>query len=163
MAENHEGQNEEISEVLSADVAMVVDAGNDQYDVMLIRRGGETEHGKLAFPGGRKSAKDKGRILATAVREAFEETRLVIREEDLTPLVILDGEERGDPRGKRRTSIVLTVEILASEAAHARPGDDASEVLRVPLRSTNLSEMAFDHGKGIRLLQKKYGQEPESL
>ncbi len=160
MSDQHEGQEDEIADVLSADVAMVVDAGNDEYDLILIIRGGEVEHGKMAFPGGRKHAKDGGRILATAVREAFEETGLVIREEDLTPLIILDGEDRGDPRGKRRTSIVLTVEVLASVAATARPGDDASEVRRVRLRSIDPPEMAFDHGKGVRLLQKRYGNMP---
>ncbi len=142
-------------EYLAADVAVLYDTGGFVYDIFLIRRGGETEHGKLAFAGGKKNRSDGGRILATAAREIFEELNLVIVESDLKLITILDGPGR-DPRGDNRTSMLYAVEILPGQIAQLKAGDDASEVVRMPLASVPATEMAFNHSAGITELRKHY-------
>lgn len=145
-----------IPEVLSADVAAVVDTGGFAYSVYLVRRSGDVEHGKLALPGGRKEPSDGGRILATAKRETKEETNIDVNEDALEPLIVLDGHGRGDPRGPHRTSIVFVTELLPHQHRNARAGDGASELLLVPVAEVPLDEMAFDHARAIVALRKAY-------
>lgn len=146
-----------IPEVLSADVAALVDTGGFKFSVYLVRRDGETEHGKLALLGGRKDPADKGRILATAKRETKEEGNIDVEEDTLEPLIVLDGHGRGDPRGVHRTSIVFVTELLPHQHRDARAGDGASELLLIPLAEVPLDEMAFDHARAILALRKKFG------
>ncbi len=144
----------EVAEILSADTAVLVRNPDGTHDIVLIRRGGESEHGKLAFPGGRKKAAD-GYIRATARRELHEEAGLIVAENDLELFEILDGPGR-DPRPGGRTSVVFVTFKSTEEAETAHAGDDASEVVRMPLRDVRPQETAFDHGNAIRRLQRKY-------
>lgn len=142
-------------EFLAADVAVLYDIGGFVYDIFLIRRGGETEHGKLAFAGGKKNNEDLGRILATAVREVLQEMGLAVDERDLKLITIFDGPGR-DPRGDNRTSVLYAVEILPGQIEGLKAGDDAREIVRMRLADVPAEEMAFSHGAGIHALRKHY-------
>lgn len=149
------GSSEEAGpEILSADVAVLVENDDLTYDIVLIRRGGATEHGKLALPGGKKKAKD-GKIVVTAQRELGEETGIRVEPDDLSHYHVLDGPGR-DPRGDDRTSIVFICEPLPHQRKGMRAGDDADEIVRMPLSAVDPEEMAFDHGEVIERLQRDY-------
>lgn len=123
---------------LAVDIA-VIDSENR---VMLIRRGGDTNTGKLAFPGGfvdiNETTKD------AAIRELMEETGLVDEVVERTDLV-LDDVNR-DPRG-RVVSLVYWVWLHKSfDECNLKAGDDASSLEFHSLLSDR-PELAFDHRK----------------
>ncbi|OGL95111.1 hypothetical protein A2348_04725 [Candidatus Uhrbacteria bacterium RIFOXYB12_FULL_58_10] len=140
--------------MLSADIVVLYKRNDNTYDILLIRRGGETERGKLALPGGKKNAKD-GTIAVTAQRELYEEVGIHAELDELSVYGVLDGPGR-DPRGDNRTSIVHILDASPAQVRDARAGDDASELVRMPLANVQPNLMAFDHAKVIERLQSDY-------
>lgn len=153
------GSEDGTPEIISGDVAALVDTGGFNYSIYLIVRGEDapTEPNKLAFPGGRKDdALDGGKVRKTAKRELKEEANIDAEEEDLKPFHVLDGPGR-DPRpGPPRTSVVFVTELLPHQHRDARAGDGAAELRLIPLAEVPLDQMAFDHAEAIVALQRKY-------
>lgn len=153
------GSEDGTPEVISGDVAALVDTGGFRYSIYLIRRAADakTEPNKLAFPGGRKDdALDGGKVVRTAKRELGEEAHIYVEENDLRAYHVLDGPGR-DPRpGPPRTSVIFVAELLPHQHKDAHAGDGAAELLLIPLTDVPLDQMAFDHAEGIVALQREY-------
>lgn len=130
---------------LAVDIA-VVDV-NDK--LMVIRRGGDTNTGKLALCGGFVNIDET--IKHAAIRELKEETNLDISEDELYHGLILDDVDR-DHRG-RVVSYQFTVYLAKSfEEYDIKAGDDASDVEFHHL--SYVPTLAFDHDKVVRFLRE---------
>ena len=69
----------------AAVAAILVDAGTEVPDVLLIKRATRYDDpwsGQMAFPGGRRESEDRD-LIETARRETLEETGIVLRDEDV--------------------------------------------------------------------------------
>lgn len=126
---------------LAVDIA-VIDTTNT---VLLIRRGGDVNTGKLAFCGGfvdiNETTKD------AAIRELKEETNLELTSEDFIERsdLVLDDVNR-DPRG-RVVSVVYWVWLHKTfSECNLKAGDDASS-LEFHSLLKDKPELAFDHHK----------------
>lgn len=139
---------------------------NRMPHVLLIRRGGVTEHGKWALPGGfintsaRKGQRwmpGKESPLDAAIRETREETQLNLTSirDTISPVGIYEGQQR-DPRDTPDAwarsyafgVVVPDTFVLPS----LRATDDASRVQWQDLRQ--LSSLAYDHAFIIHDAQK---------
>jgi 8-oxo-dGTP pyrophosphatase MutT (NUDIX family) len=116
-----------------AAVAIVVRDGTDGPQVLLIRRAehpGDMWSGHMAFPGGREDPEDEN-LVATAIRETFEELALDLRQAGrlLGQLVPLPAVAHGHPVGMTIVPFVfeLTVEAELSYS------DEVAEAIWVPL------------------------------
>jgi 8-oxo-dGTP pyrophosphatase MutT (NUDIX family) len=116
-----------------AAVAIVVRDGTDGPQILLIRR---AEHpadpwsGHMAFPGGREDPEDEN-LLATAIRETFEELALDLRQAGrlLGQLAPLPAVARGGPVGL--TIVPFVFELTA--AAELKYSEEVAEALWVPI------------------------------
>lgn len=128
---------------LAVDIA-VVDPTNT---VLLIRRGGDVNTGKLAFCGGfvdiNETTKD------AAIRELKEETNLELTSEDFIERsdLVLDDVNR-DPRG-RVVSIVYIVCLNDRFSKYnLKAGDDATSLEFHSIHDSGIiNQLAFDHHK----------------
>ena len=118
-------------------------------DVLLITRGGEAGHNCIALPGGFvDSGAAKGGVFTpdveswreAAARELREETGIECDSAKLLPLPARQGPlPDGSPRDPRETATAYTVDhpfllIVDNETfISAAAGDDAKDMLRVPL------------------------------
>jgi len=126
----------------TADVVAVTPDGR----VLLIQRGWDPFEGAWALPGGHVDAGETA--LDAAVRELAEETGVRVAGTDLTLVGVFDRPGR-DPRG-RYVTVAYTVTVPAGTTARA--GDDAVDVLWVPLGAPAEglpadSALAFDHAE----------------
>jgi 8-oxo-dGTP diphosphatase len=111
-------------------------------EVLLIRRGGEVEHAKLALPGGFVNTDEL--LTQAAVREGKEETNINIQSIGLASVGVWDAPKR-DPR--QRTISHVYVYEWHEEDGQPIAGDDAAsldwydvdEILR------GNTKLAFDH------------------
>jgi 8-oxo-dGTP pyrophosphatase MutT (NUDIX family) len=116
-----------------AAVAIVVRDHSDGPQVLLIRRAehpGDAWSGHMAFPGGREDPEDTS-LLATAIRETFEELALDLRQAGrlLGQLAPLPAMARGRPVGI--TIVPFVFELTAD--AELRYSDEVAEAVWVPL------------------------------
>jgi 8-oxo-dGTP pyrophosphatase MutT (NUDIX family) len=116
-----------------AAVAIVVRDGTDGPQVLLIRRAehpGDAWSGHMAFPGGREDPEDEN-LLATAIRETFEELALDLRQAGrlLGALAPLPAVARGRPVGM--TIVPFVFELTAE--AELSCSDEVAEAVWVPL------------------------------
>jgi len=138
-----------------AAVAIVVRERADGTQVLLIRRAehpGDPWSGHMAFPGGREDPADEN-LLATAIRETFEELALDLRQAGslLGQLAPLTAVARGRPIGM--TIVPFVFELTRD--AELRYSDEVVEAVWVPLdpllhgrlRTTH----AVDRGGGERV------------
>ena len=114
-----------------------VDAIIHRYSsILLIKRRKDPYKNCFALPGG---FVNEGETIEDAIiREVYEETSL-----DVHPIDILGvySDPKRDPRGHMMT-VVFIVTILEG---NARAGDDAKEIIWVPLEKLNDIQIAFDH------------------
>lgn len=128
---------------LAVDIA-VIDTTNT---VLLIRRGGDVNTGKLAFCGGfvdiNETTKD------AAIRELKEETNLELTSEDFIEHsdLVLDDVNR-DPRS-RVVSIVYIVYLNDRFSKYnLKAGDDATSLEFHSIHDSGIrNQLAFDHHK----------------
>jgi 8-oxo-dGTP pyrophosphatase MutT (NUDIX family) len=116
-----------------AAVAIVVRDASDGPQVLLIRRAehpGDAWSGHMAFPGGREDPGDES-VLATAIRETFEELALDLRHAGrlLGQLAPLPAVARGRPVGM--TIVPFVFELTAD--AELSYSDEVAEAVWVPL------------------------------
>jgi len=116
-----------------AAVAIVVRDAADGAQVLLIRRAehpGDAWSGHMAFPGGREDPQDEN-LIATAIRETFEEVGLDLRQAGrlLGQLAPLPAMARGRPVGMTIAPFVF--ELVADAAL--RYSDEVVEAIWVPL------------------------------
>ncbi len=102
--------------------------------IVLIERG----DGKIALPGGFMEFGESAE--SAAVREAKEETNLDVKLEKL--LGVYSAPDR-DPR----THVISITYVATSIGGQLKGGDDAKQVLVVPLEEALQTELAFDHNK----------------
>lgn len=126
--------------------------------VLLIKRGGEPFKGRWALPGGfHDSDAQKGEefkegketAAEAALRELKEETNLsdASFKERIKEVGVFDKFGR-DPRDNEEAFAVSTsfmIEIVESEAASLKAGDDASDAKFVSLGELKEDDLAFDH------------------
>lgn len=143
---------------------------DDALKVLLIKRGGETEHGKWALPGGYIDIA-KGEVPeVAAARELGEETSLNAANCYMEQLHTFASATR-DPRGYT-TSIAHLVYVPSDMADSLQAADDADDAKWVHVTDPgdenetwvgNL-KLAFDHGmifqKGHRRLTSQILKEP---
>jgi 8-oxo-dGTP diphosphatase len=117
--------------------------------ILLITRKGETEHGKLAFPGGHVEIGEP--VEVAAIREAKEEIGLDI---ELLDLLGVYSDPKRDPRG-HYIAIVFIAKIISGELVS---GSDAKDAKFYDPTQLKREEVAFDHFKiiGDYLKYKKH-------
>jgi 8-oxo-dGTP pyrophosphatase MutT (NUDIX family) len=116
-----------------AAVAIVIREAADGPQVLLIRRAehpGDAWSGHMAFPGGREDPADES-LLATAIRETFEEVALDLGQAGqlLGQLAPLPAVARGRPVGM--TIVPFVFELVAE--AELTYSDEVVEAVWVPL------------------------------
>jgi len=138
-----------------AAVAIVVGDGTDGPQVLLIRRAEHPDDpwsGHMAFPGGRQDPQDEN-LLATAIRETFEELSLDLRQAGrlLGQLAPLPATARGRPAGM--TIVPFVFELTAD--AELTYSDEVAEAVWVPLdpllHGRLRTTFAVDRGGGGRV------------
>ncbi|NJE43483.1 NUDIX hydrolase [Thermococcus sp. GR6] len=108
--------------------------------VVLIKRKHEPFKDHFALPGGFVEYGEP--VEDAAVREAKEETGLDVR---LLRLIGVYSDPNRDPRGH-----TVTVAFLALGTGELKAGDDAKDVMVVPIDEVNEIPLAFDHEKILR-------------
>jgi 8-oxo-dGTP pyrophosphatase MutT (NUDIX family) len=116
-----------------AAVAIVIREASDGPQVLLIRRAehpGDAWSGHMAFPGGREDPADES-LLATAIRETFEEVALDLAQVGvlLGQLAPLPAVARGRPVGM--TIVPFVFELIAE--GQLTYSDEVVEAVWVPL------------------------------
>jgi 8-oxo-dGTP diphosphatase len=116
-----------------------------QRYILLIERANEPFKGKLALPGGFIDPDEPAET--AAVRELEEETGFKI-DEDVLELVDVASAPNRDPRG-RTISIVYSYFIIGANAEgfklNLKAGDDAANVVLLPVQELKKEDLAFDH------------------
>jgi 8-oxo-dGTP diphosphatase len=106
-------------------------------EVVIVRRGGEPERGRLALPGGflefGEAAVDGCR------REVLEETGLETRSRGFVG--VYDAPDRSP------TQTVSLAFLLEPSGGMLQPGDDADEAIWLPI--ADVPSLAFDHSRII--------------
>lgn len=111
---------------------------NQHQDVLVIKRKNPPFQGQWAFPGGYV---DKGEtFLEAAVREAQEETGLVLHPLTFAPISIRDDVDR-DPRGR---VISQPFVVMLDFTPDVVPADDAVDYMWLKSYDED-TELAFDH------------------
>ena len=108
--------------------------------IVFIKRKYEPFKNQWALPGGHLDS-GKENTLTAAIREALEETNLVISAETVRLLGVYSDPER-DPRGHYIT-VAYFCQVSEGEL---KALDDAKEIQVFPLEQLP-EEMAFDHGR----------------
>jgi 8-oxo-dGTP diphosphatase len=120
---------------------------NENGEILLIRRKNPPYQHYFALPGGFIDV-DKETIEECAIREAKEETNLEV---NIERLIGIYSHPVRDPRGHNVTGAFLAKTITMRQAAQAKAGDDAKEILWINPRSDAFKnlELAFDHDRII--------------
>jgi 8-oxo-dGTP pyrophosphatase MutT (NUDIX family) len=138
-----------------AAVAIIIREGTDGPQVLLIRR---AEHpadawsGHMAFPGGREDPDDEN-LIATAIRETFEEVALDLGQAGrlLGQLAPLPAVARGRPVGM--TIVPFVFELIAD--AELRYSEEVVDAVWVPLNPLLQGQLrttfAVERGGGERV------------
>jgi len=121
--------------------AIVLCRKQDDFQVLLIRRGNEPFKGKWALPGG--FIDENERIKDAVKRELYEETGLKIQNFTFTGLYDKPGR---DPRGRTITAAFLA--ILDDCLFSPKAADDAAEARWFSISS--LPPLDFDHEEIIK-------------
>ncbi len=140
---------------VTADVCALARDPQEQWHVLLIRRGNEPFKGMLALPGGFLDV-DSEDLQTTARRELKEETGLSAPDD--MPLVGIYSRPGRDPRGHTVTGVWLALYRWPAPAPQA--ADDAAEAMWMPVRQVR-PPLAFDHHEvladALRLAERMHG------
>lgn len=122
--------------------------------LLLIKRSDtqEIEPGKLAFPGGHLIC-DKETLEECAVRELQEETGLNVKKHQLKLLCV---NSNPDTVNEYHTIGIFYLVSLNEDAPKIKAGDDAKEVMWVPLDEAYLLNFAFNHYSIVYSLHKEH-------
>jgi 8-oxo-dGTP diphosphatase len=104
--------------------------------ILLVKRSKDPYKNQFALPGG---FVNEGETIEEAIkREVYEETSLEIH-----PIEILGvySDPKRDPRGHMMTVVFIVIIIRGNP----RAGDDAKEILWIPIEKLNDIQIAFDH------------------
>ena len=104
--------------------------------ILFVKRKKDPYKNYLALPGG--FVKQGETIEEAMGREIYEETSLKVHPIDILGVY---SDPKRDPRGHMMT-VVFVVTILEGDA---KAGDDAKEILWIPLEKLNDIQIAFDH------------------
>ena len=108
--------------------------------ILFVKRKKDPYKNHLALPGG---FVNQGETIEEAMeREIYEETSLKVHPIDILGVY---SDPKRDPRGHMIT-VVFVVTILEGSA---RAGDDAKEIIWVPLEKLNDIQIAFDHKRAF--------------
>lgn len=122
----------------------------DEWEILLIKRGKNPFKGMLALPGGFMEPDDYS-VVTGSIRELKEETSLIVQRRWALSTVICDGKNR-DPRA-RVVGIVTHFHLPAEAPFAVKAADDADHAdwynISTVLALGNGS-LAFDHGDTIR-------------
>ena len=141
-----------IPDAVTADVVMLIKHVSENPLVVLITRGQDPYKNLQAFPGGHMDENDET-IEDAAIREVFEETKIVIEKENLNLIGVYSKKDR-DPRG-RYIDIAYYVWIDYKDYRGCRPGDDAKRVgLDTLKHAIEFDNLAFDHKEILKDVQK---------
>lgn len=137
---------------ITTDAICIKKSSEGALELLLVTRGGETEKGKLALPGGFIEYNEDP--IAGCLRELVEETAIVGKEAELFNAY-------GDPlRDPRRHVITLVYIVKADGYDGLKAGDDAADAkfyeLEQVLKMTE-KEVAFDHLDIIKDFAEKRG------
>ncbi|MGC9330228.1 MAG: NUDIX domain-containing protein [Candidatus Hinthialibacter sp.] len=127
---------------------------NEKGEFLLIRRKNDPYKGDYAIPGGFLEVHQET-VEQCAVREAQEETGLAV---EIERLIGVYSHPKRDPRWHNVTAAYLAKTISMQQAAQAKAGDDAGEILWVDPHSDLYHQIriAFDHRDIIADALKKY-------
>ncbi len=116
---------------------------NERGEILLIKRKNEPYQGSYAIPGGFLEVHQET-VEECAVREAEEETGLQVI---IDRLIGLYSHPKRDPRWHNVTAAFLAKPVSLEQAAQAKAGDDAGEVLWVHPDSQEYQDISigFDH------------------
>ena len=126
---------------VTADIC-IFSEGEEEMELLLVRRGGHPFLGCFALPGG--FANKDEMLLETAARELAEETGVTDVELELVGVYSAPGR---DPRGW--TVSAAYGAVVNREEITVQAGDDAAEARWFPI-SELPEELAFDHAEIIR-------------
>jgi 8-oxo-dGTP diphosphatase len=120
---------------------------NERGEILLIKRKNFPFQGCYAIPGGFLEVHQET-VEQCALREAEEETGLRV---EIDRLVGIYSDPKRDPRWHNVTAIYLAKPLCLAEAAEAKAGDDAGEVLWIDPASEPYRQIpiAFDHRRVI--------------
>ncbi len=117
-----------------ASIAVVVREGC----VLLVKRANMPDAGKWGFPGGKIEAGEG--IIEAAVRELFEETRVVAKPHRV--LTAVDAFDH-DEQGRLRKHYILIAVLCEWETGTPVAGDDALEARWFPLEGLEHADIAL--------------------
>lgn len=129
---------------------LLVRQNGPELEVLLIQRGGETETGKWALPGGHVDSQDAHDFERAAARELYEETNIDIHQFPYPiHLRYMGLRENSENRWVGHTYWGLVNNY--HDVSEARAGDDAKDLLWVDYSQFkhlyDSGQMAFDHGQ----------------
>ncbi|MBN2328513.1 MAG: NUDIX hydrolase [Candidatus Omnitrophica bacterium] len=116
---------------------------NEKGEFLLIRRKNDPFKGDYAIPGGFLDVHQET-VEQCALREAQEETGLTV---EIERLIGVYSNPKRDPRWHNVTAAYLAKTISMQQAALAKAGDDAGEILWIDPRNDQYAQIriAFDH------------------
>lgn len=139
--------------ILTVDILVTI----NHKDILLISRAKPPFEDRLVMPGGHVEAGEE--LVAAAVRELEEETRLIVSSKELSLLTVLDAQNR-DPRPGRRVSHVFHVDLNdRSRVEVCRAESDAKEIVIRSIESLTANEIGFDHWLAIAKIKKEFPHE----
>ena len=119
-------------ETALAAVATIVRPGELSPEVLYIARAvraGDPWSGDVAFPGGKREPEDAS-LVATAIRETFEEVGLVLSPESF---VVRLGDVVGRSNGFRVAQFVFVLDERASLEAKPEPNAEVAALFWIPI------------------------------
>ncbi|MBZ0256946.1 NUDIX hydrolase [bacterium] len=121
---------------------------NEAGEVLLIKRKNPPFQHHYAIPGGFLEVHQET-VEQCAVREAKEETGLDV---EIDCLVGIYSDPKRDPRWHNVTAVYLAKTLTMAQAALAKAGDDAADILWINPREEAFARLtiAFDHPDIIR-------------
>lgn len=109
--------------------------------ILLVKRKKDPYKNQFALPGG---FVNEGETIEDAIeREVYEETSLQVHPIDILGVY---SDPKRDPRGHMMTVVFIVLIIRGNPTA----GDDAKELLWIPIEKLNDIKIAFDHKLVLR-------------
>ncbi|MEO8799269.1 MAG: CoA pyrophosphatase [Polyangiaceae bacterium] len=136
-----------------AAVATIVRPGERSPEVLFIARAvreGDPWSGDVAFPGGKREVTDPS-LVATAVRETFEEVGLVLPPSSFVTRL---ADVVGLSNGYRVAQLVFVLDERASEEAKPEPNAEVAALFWIPV--TTLVDPAFVETTTIERLGNRF-------
>lgn len=133
---------------VTADVMLFRYADYAELQVLLIKRGGELEHGKWAIPGGHMDLLVDSRIEEAAVRELREETGVDL--DSLTPPPILRIFTSQHKPGWNGFIYWACLDNIWHNKVDVQAGDDALDARWFYISDLEKLDTAFEHKDLIR-------------